>query len=261
MNNNEELMNLLSSNCIEKQDSEHFNAFFVSNSQFLLYPQDDPKTVVLVAIGKNSVELSDDVYRKIKSGLIALATKKVENKQFDIFKNQIVVDSETLGKFSETINKEENFANFTLSKSAGEILNSYQKKEAVELSQTPVIAPEMNNPEPVVAATEVSQQPVELVSEQPQPVQEIAPTVQPEAPEVAMPESVSQGQVPAQGVAPMVQPENPVKGNNGPVLVKTPNTTRRAGFVKYPVFILTLMAIGAFGIFIGKLLFTYLNQS
>lgn len=34
----------------------------------------------------------------------------------------------------------------------------------------------------------------------------------------------------------------------------------RAGFVKFPVFLLTIMAIGALGIFVGKMFYTYLSQ-
>lgn len=34
----------------------------------------------------------------------------------------------------------------------------------------------------------------------------------------------------------------------------------RAGFVKFPVFLLTIVAIGSLGIFIGKMFYTYLSQ-
>lgn len=54
------------------------------------------------------------------------------------------------------------------------------------------------------------------------------------------------------------------KKQSSPTLVKTPNNKigniARAGFVKFPIFLLTIMAIGAFGIFVGKLFYTYLSQ-
>jgi hypothetical protein len=36
--------------------------------------------------------------------------------------------------------------------------------------------------------------------------------------------------------------------------------SRMAGFIKFPVFLLTIIAIGAFGIFIGKMFYAYLSQ-
>jgi len=42
----------------------------------------------------------------------------------------------------------------------------------------------------------------------------------------------------------------------GPVLVRK----KSAAFVKYPVFLLAVLAIGSFGIFIGKMFYTYLSQ-
>jgi len=72
----------------------------------------------------------------------------------------------------------------------------------------------------------------------------------------------------SEGIAPVdhsldnvVQQHN---NNKARVLVKTPNkmmsNVARAGFVKFPVFMLTIMAIGAFGIFIGKMFYMYLSQ-
>lgn len=52
--------------------------------------------------------------------------------------------------------------------------------------------------------------------------------------------------------------------SKGHTLTKKPNnkmgSVARAGFVKFPVFVLTLMAIGALGIFVGKMFYAYLSQ-
>lgn len=273
MNNNEELFKNLG-NALKNADETEFKAYLLSDESFDLDSnREDNNNMPKVVVWPKNIQVEGDQEAKFEE-ITAKVINFTQNAGQQINPRLYVVSDDN-PDYVRWLTESPEYNNFIISIKSSDLVS---KMKSANVNSEPVPAPVSEQEQSV----ENSQPPVagdaEVKTEE-QPVVSQAP-VQPEIsnnstvsesvvgnvevsqqPAMAMSESGSQVQVPAQGVAPMVQPENPVKENNGPVLVKTPNTTRRAGFVKYPVFILTLMAIGAFGIFIGKLLFTYLNQS
>ena len=158
--------------------------------------------------------------------------------------------------------------------------------EAVPVALVEPVAPIA--PEPVIPAAEpvpVTPEPIASVPSEPvveptpvAPVEPVAPVVEanPIVPEVApavaenpapvVSETAPVAEVPntveaavSVAAAPSAPVTEPVveesKSNSGVV-----SNVARAGFVKFPVFLLTILAIGAFGIFIGRMVYTYISQ-
>lgn len=266
MNNNEELIKNLSG-ALKNAEEAEFKAYLVSDESFDLDSnREDNNNMPKVVVWPKNIQVEGDQEAKFEE-ITAKVINFTQNAGQQINPRLYVVDDD-FPQYVNWLASNPKYSSFILPIKSSELANKMKSVNNLEQTVSNVAG---TSQIPVVGDTEVKAEEQPVVSQAPvQPEISNNSTVSEsvvgnvevsQQPAMAMSESGSQVQVPAQGVAPMVQPENPVKENNGPVLVKTPNTTRRAGFVKYPVFILTLMAIGAFGIFIGKLLFTYLNQS
>jgi len=148
------------------------------------------------------------------------------------------------------------------------------------VSENAMVSPvqtEVKTEESVIPQINEEIKPVEVQNNVITPSSEVAP-VTPEATDnqvnTMVQEPVNQGPVvsvsettigknePVQqnssGIAPIdrsYEQNVPVVENQGPV-----RTLARAGFVKFPIFLLTILAIGSLGIFVGKMFYTYLSQ-
>ncbi len=69
-------------------------------------------------------------------------------------------------------------------------------------------------------------------------------------------------ETPKPSLTPVEHSNDPVNTNNNVRTLKPSFGSRlgRAAFVKFPIFLLTIMAIGAIGIFAGRMFYTYISQ-
>ncbi len=75
------------------------------------------------------------------------------------------------------------------------------------------------------------------------------------------PQSINM-ETPKPSLTPVDHSNDPVNTNNNVRTLKPSIDSRlgRAAFVKFPIFLLTIMAIGAIGIFAGRMFYTYISQ-
>ena len=175
---------------------------------------------------------------------------------------KIFIVDDYLKEFALWLSQQQKYNGYVIPISVDTILSKY-KGSTVDITQTPIIPTEQPIVPQVGTEEVVSIQPA-LTASTPEQQNNVGVTLESnfnQNPQITQQNEISNTVAPttaSNGIAPIDHSLDPIpkQQNNAPTLTRKPS-----GFVKFPIFLLTIIAIAAIGIFVGKLVFTYFGQS
>ena len=233
MDNDKILLEKVLSNSVKTQEEDEFKAYLMLDNDFDLdADREDNNNLPKVIVWPKSIPLNGDINDKgeeITKKLISF-TQSVGQQ----INPKIYIVEDDFPDYVNWLKTNETYKNFIISINSSDLLKRANSKYKTSEQSNPETAP--------IVIENVNSNINQKTIAEPAPdnaVSNIPPT-----------EKISQ---------PTIKQEN-----QGPTLTLKPNNKpnglARAGFVKFPIFILTLIAIGAFGIFVGKMVYMFLSR-